>query len=252
MSVFYRISALAVLLTFVVILMGAYVRLSDAGLSCPDWPGCYGQMIVPQTQSQAAQGPMAFPDRPLEVDKAWKEMIHRYLAGTLGMLILALAVLSWFRRDEVSQQRVLPPILLALVIFQALLGMWTVTLLLKPLVVTGHLLGGMSTIALLWLCLLRQGDHLRGLRDAPGVRLMAAIALVVLVAQIFLGAWTSTNYAAIACEAFPTCHGHGWWPDTNFAKAFTLWHGLPINYQHGVLDSVARARFTGRTGSVLL
>lgn len=253
MSVFYRLAALTVLLTLVVIMLGAFVRLSDAGLSCPDWPGCYGEWVVPETQAEAAAGQLSFPKRPLDVSKAWKEMIHRYLAGTLGLLILALTVLAWVRRNEPDQQRVLPTVLLGVVIFQALLGMWTVTLLLKPLVVTAHLLGGMATLALLWLCLLRQGNHLRGLPAAPGLRWMTGFALLVLVAQIFLGAWTAANYAAYACLDFPTCHGNSWWPETNFVRAFTLWHGLAINYQHGILNSVARAtiHWTHRLGALV-
>lgn len=240
MSNFYRLNALTVLLALVVITVGAFVRLSDAGLGCPDWPGCYGHMDVPASQAETDVANAAFPERPVETGKAWKEMLHRYLAGALGLAILAMTVLAWRRRHVVDQQRVLPSALLALVIFQALLGMWTVTLLLKPLIVTAHLLGGMATLALLWLCLLRQGGHLRGLAGAPGLRATAAIALAVLVAQLFLGAWTSSNYAALACPDFPTCQTR-WWPETDFAHAFTLWHGLGINYEHGILDSVPRA-----------
>lgn len=253
MSAFYRLNALTVLLTLVVIMVGAFVRLSDAGLSCPDWPGCYGELVVPESQADAAAGGLAFPHRPLEVSKAWKEMVHRYLAGTLGLLILAMTVLAWLRRDTIGQQRALPTALLGLVMFQALLGMWTVTLLLKPLIVTAHLLGGMATLALLWLCLLRQGGHLRGLAGASGLRWMTGVALLVLVVQIFLGAWTSTNYAAYACLDFPSCHGQGWWPETDFARAFTLWHGLAVNYQHGILNSVARAtiHWTHRVGALV-
>ena len=161
-------------------------------------------------------------------------MIHRYLAGTLGLLILTLAVLAWRWRGEPGQQKWLPTILVGLVAFQSLLGMWTVTLLLKPLIVTAHLFGGMATLALLWWCLLRQGGHLRGLAAAPSLRAAAVVALVVLVGQIFLGAWTSSHYAALACPDFPTCHNQ-WWPETDFASAFTLWQGLGTNYEYGVL-----------------
>lgn len=242
MSIFYRLNALTVLLALALVMFGAFVRLSDAGLSCPDWPGCYGELVVPETQADAAAGPMTFPERPLEEGKAWKEMIHRYLAGALGLLILAMAVLAWVqRRSAFELQRVLPTALLGLVIFQALLGMWTVTLLLQPLIVTAHLLGGMATLALLWLCLLRQGNHLAGLAGNADLRWMAGGTLAVLVVQIFLGGWTSTNYAAYACSAFPSCLGQSWWPDTDFATAFTLWHPLGINYQYGVMTAEARA-----------
>lgn len=240
MSTFYRLNLLTVLLAFVVITVGAFVRLSDAGLGCPDWPGCYGHLNVPQTPAETDTANTAFPERPVEAGKAWKEMSHRYIAGVLGLLILGLAVLAWRRRREVGQQRALPGTLLVLVVFQALLGMWTVTLLLKPLIVTAHLLGGMATLALLWLCWLRQGGHLRGLAAARGLRWIAGLALVVLIGQLFLGAWTSSNYAALACPDFPTCQSQ-WWPETDLERAFTLWHGLGIDYEYGILDSVPRA-----------
>ena len=240
MDKFHRINFATVILCFVVITLGAFVRLSDAGLGCPDWPGCYGHLTVPE---HGATQVAAFPERPLEQHKAWKEMIHRYLAGGLGLLILALAVMAWRARAAPHQQVVLPLAALGLVIFQAALGMWTVTLLLKPLIVTAHLLGGMTLLALLLLSLLRQGRHCSfwaagGRRR--GLRLLAGLALVVLVVQIFLGAWTSTNYAALACTDFPTCHGQIW-PETDFGEAFTLWRGLGINYEFGVLDSVPRS-----------
>lgn len=253
-SNFYKINLLALALCFVVVTVGAYVRLSDAGLGCPDWPGCYGHLAVPAQSADVAAANAAFPQRPVQAGKAWKEMVHRYLAGTLGLLILALAVLAWRRRHEPGQQRLLPGVLLALVVFQAALGMWTVTLLLKPLIVSAHLLGGMALLALLLLCLLRQGGHLRGwIAPAPGrLRLFAGIGLAVLAVQIFLGAWTSTNYAALACPDFPTCQG-AWWPQTDFATAYTLWHGLGMNYEYGILDSVPRAtiHLTHRLGALV-
>ena len=146
MSWFRRIVLAALALCFCVVVFGAYVRLSDAGLGCPDWPGCYGHVGVPQAEHEIERAQSAFPQRPVEAHKAWKEMIHRYLASTLGLLIVALAFMS-LRLPAVP--RGLPWVLVALVIFQGLLGMWTVTLLLKPLVVTGHLIGGLSTLSLL-------------------------------------------------------------------------------------------------------
>lgn len=237
---FRRVNLAAVLLCLAVIMLGAYVRLSDAGLSCPDWPGCYGHLDVPAAGAEIAAANAAFPARPVVPAKAWKEMIHRYLASGLGLLILAMAALAWRRRRCPGQQRLLPGLLVGLVIFQGLLGMWTVTLLLKPLVVTAHLLGGMATLALLWWCLLCQGGYLPGLARPRGLRFWSLLALLVLAGQLFLGAWTSTNYAGLACPDFPTCLGR-WWPQTDFARAFTLWHGLGINYAGGVLDFVPRA-----------
>ncbi|MGH8528548.1 MAG: COX15/CtaA family protein [Nevskiales bacterium] len=271
-------------LALVLVVLGAYVRLSHAGLSCPDWPGCYGRMSVPTASEQVTAANRAYPQRPLQAHKAWKEMAHRYVAGALGLLILLLALLS--RRDE-SQQlpRRLPLILLALVVFQALLGMWTVTLLLKPLVVTAHLLGGMATLALLfWLWLeippnpplqkggdggfshslrrdrdvyfsmLREHEGVAPLHDASrpsGIRWLAGVALALLTAQIFLGGWTSSNYAALACTGFPGCHGQ-WWPAMDFRNAFTLWRGLGVNYEYGVLEHPARTaiHMTHRLGAV--
>ena len=150
MDTFRLLAKSAVLLCLVVVVLGAWVRLTDAGLGCPDWPGCYGQIVVPQDPGAAA----AWPERPLESGKAWREMIHRYAAATLGLLIVALAVMAWRGRARVGRPVALPTALLWLVIFQGMLGMWTVTLLLKPLVVTAQLLGVMTTLAQLFLSLI--------------------------------------------------------------------------------------------------
>ncbi len=250
----YRLSLLTALLAFCVILMGAYVRLSDAGLGCPDWPGCYGQLVVPETL------PAAHPDdpgqvRPLHRGKAWKEMIHRYLAGTLGLMILLLAALAWRNRGDPGQPRLLPGLLLGLIILQAALGMWTVTLLVKPVIVTAHLLGGFATFVLLVLLTLRlRRKRLFARFEWPaGVRRHARLALLVLIAQITLGGWTSTNYAALGCSDFPQCHAGQWWPETDFAEAFTLWRGLGVNYEFGVLENDARSaiHLTHRIGALL-
>lgn len=269
MTVFRWLTTAALLLCTVVVVFGAYVRLSDAGLGCPDWPGCYGRLAVPSATEHVTQAQQEFPQRPLEQAKAWKEMIHRYLASALGLLIAGLALLS-FRADH---PRTVPRVLLVLVIFQGLLGMWTVTWLLKPLAVTAHLLGGMTTLALLfWLWLdtraaprvvpaaptlaQRLDPHAGGFRnerearaglqggppaDAPFValRLGAGLALALLAGQIFLGGWTSSNYAALACPDLPTCQGR-LWPELDVPEAFTLWRGLGQSYEYGVLDNRAR------------
>ncbi len=231
---FLYISIAAAVLAFGVVMLGAYVRLSQAGLGCPDWPGCYGHMSVPSV----AQAAVVDAARPLESARAWKEMVHRYFAGTLATLILVLTVLAWWRRKEPGQPLVLPTLLLGLVIFQALLGMWTVTLLLFPPVVMGHLLGGFATFALLVLLVLQSGAYLREGRAAElTLRRLAALGLLALVVQIALGGWTSSNYAAIACPAFPACGN----PTTlDFAAGFS-WQGLGPDYQGGILTDAARA-----------
>ena len=227
-------------LALVVIVLGAYVRLSDAGLGCPDWPGCYGHVTVPSHDANIHLQDPDWHARPLEAGKAWREMIHRYLASTLGLGIVVLAAGS-FRAARRRAAGVSPVVflLVPLVMLQGLLGMWTVTLLLKPLVVSAHLLGGLATLSLLWWNLL----GVRGLAPVAATRAglygLARLAVLVLVLQIFLGGWTSANYAALACTDFPTCQGR-WWPHTDFREAYVLWRGLGINYEFGVLDTPAR------------
>ena len=248
----YRLAGFTCLLAFVVILMGAYVRLSNAGLGCPDWPGCYGRLVVPTDHSEVAE---SFADRQLHTGKAWKEMIHRYLAGSLGLAILALALLAWRQRNQPDQPRALPALLLGLVIFQAALGMWTVTLLVKPAIVTAHLLGGFATFVLLWLLVLKLRSTKPPLsaqaEKAP--RLHLWLALLVLILQISLGGWTSSNYAALGCSEFPTCYGGQWWPAMDFREAFVIWRGLGVNYEFGVLENDARTaiHMTHRFGALL-
>lgn len=221
----------ALALAFVVVVFGAFVRLSDAGLGCPDWPGCYGHVSVPGSEAALARALERFPGSVVESRKAWIEMIHRYLAGTLGILVLAIAVLAWRHRTELRQSPVLPTAMVALIVVQALFGMWTVTLKLMPLVVTLHLLGGMTTLALLaWLVARQHPSH--GLRHAieperPRVRRWAAIGLAVLAMQIALGGWVSTNYAGMACTDVPLCHGTVL-PSMDFGHGFSLWRELGV------------------------
>ena len=247
------ISRFACVLALIVITVGAYTRLSHAGLGCPDWPGCYGQLLVPADEDTVRAANAAYPERPLEANKAWIEMAHRYVAGTLGLVILFICLYAWLKQRD-TNTRLLSTGLVALVIFQALLGMWTVTLLLKPLVVMSHLLGGMTILSLLyWLSLRQQGQlQAAAMVSAPEIRPWALAGLIVLVLQISLGGWTSTNYAALACPDFPTCHGVAW-PDMNFEEAFVLWRGLGIDYEGGVLDGPARTaiHMTHRIGAVI-
>jgi cytochrome c oxidase assembly protein subunit 15 len=210
----------ATLLAVCVVSLGAYVRLSDAGLGCPDWPGCFGTMTVPESEAAIKQAQTAFPDSDFDHGKAWKEMLHRYLAGTLGLMVLALAILGWRASRLIQVSPWTPTALLVLVTFQAMLGMWTVTMLLKPAVVTAHLLGGMATLALLtWITHRHWGVVSGRFIKVGGLRAAIRLGLLVLFAQILLGGWTSTNYAALACTDFPTCHGE-WLPAMDFPNAY--------------------------------
>jgi len=235
---FQRLAYAATVLAFCVIVFGAFVRLTDAGLGCPDWPTCYGQIAPPEQHHEIAAAQDAFPGAVIERHKAWHEMIHRYLASTLGLLIIALAVVAWRGRGNPGQPVVLPLLLVLLVCFQGALGMWTVTLLLRPAIVTAHLLMGMCTLGLLaWLAL---GARFTGFADRQVPVVWAArLGLVVLFVQIALGGWTSTNYAAVQCPDFPTCQGQ-WWPPTNFHDAFSILGEHGVNYEGGRLENDAR------------
>jgi len=244
------------LLCFGVIVLGAYVRLTDAGLGCPDWPGCYGH-ISPVGAEDSPRSQAEFPGRPLHAGKAWHEMIHRYAAGTLGCVIIVIAAFAIAKRKPKVLGAGFGVLLFLTVIVQALLGMLTVTWLLKPLIVTAHLIFGMTTLALLWWAWLRwQQPSRRGvpLRSTAAHELtpwsgaaatarigysLAVLSVVVLAVQFFLGGWTSANYAAFACPDFPTCQG-AWWPQADFRHAFVLWRGLWVDYDGGILSNPAR------------
>ena len=234
---FRRIALGGAVLAAIVVVLGAWVRLTDAGLGCPDWPGCYGHL---------------YPEIPVGFEKALHEMIHRYFATSLGVLITTLLVWALVNRRDRDQPVVPVLALFVLVCLQGILGAKTVTLLLTPLIVTAHLLGGLATLGLLWWLALAPGR-----RDMPadesGLRVFAICGLVALVAQIALGGWTSANYAAIACPDFPTCQGR-WWPHMDFQGAFVLWRGLGIDYEGGVLANPARVaiHFTHRMGALLV
>jgi cytochrome c oxidase assembly protein subunit 15 len=240
--------------TFAVVVVGAFVRLTDAGLGCPDWPGCYGKATPAHAAGDIAKAveEQGGTHGPVSIQKAWHEMFHRYLAGTLGLLILGIAAMAWVQRRRLAQSPWLPTTLLALVIFQAALGMWTVTLLLKPVIVTLHLLGGMATLALLAWLSLRQ---MRLAAPAPAMRLRpwAALGLLLLVAQIALGGWVSTNYAALACIDLPTCHGE-WIPAMDFRHGFQLLRELGQTAAGDKLsyDALTAIHWTHRVGAVVV
>lgn len=249
----FPLAAVATVLALVVVLLGAYTRLTHAGLGCPDWPGCYGFIGVPQTDAQLAHAERHFPEAPVEAQKGWNEMVHRYFAGTLGLVILGLAVHALVRRGRDGQPLRLPLVLLGVVITQAAFGMWTVTLKLWPQVVTAHLLGGFTTLALLFLLSLRLSGALPALGLPAGLRRLAAAALALVIGQIALGGWVSSNYAAVACVDLPTCHGQ-WWPAMDFANGFHLTQHIGPNYLGGQLDSDARTaiHMTHRLGALVV
>ena len=235
-----RALALATLaLAFVVVVVGAYVRLSDAGLGCPDWPFCYGKP-VPSGISEA------IADQDALV-KAWKEMGHRYLAGVLGLCILALAITGW----KTGRNRVLATALVAVVIFQATLGMWTVTMLLKPAIVTAHLLGGMLTLALLAWLALSQFSHSQESRMRT-LRPLAVTVLAIVVVQIALGGWVSANYAALACPDLPLCKGEAL-PPMDFGNAFHVLRELGQTAQGELLslEALTAIHWTHRVFAVV-
>lgn len=226
---FKRLAYIATVLTLLVVVLGAYVRLSDAGLGCPDWPGCYGTLTVPQSAEALTDAHAIYPDSPVEHVKAWKEMVHRYLAGILGLLVLALFVQAWRERKSINVTPWLPTALIGIVGFQAMLGMWTVTMLLKPAIVTMHLMGGMTTLAILtWITHRHWGALSTNFLLSSSMRRFVRFALLILIAQIFLGGWTSSNYAALACTDFPACHGE-WVPSMDFANAFHWFRELGEN-----------------------
>jgi len=254
MRTMHRLAVLAAIIAFCVIVLGAWVRLSHAGLGCPDWPGCYGQLTWPKAAHEIQSANQAFPERPFEAHKAWREMVHRYLAGSLVLLVFAMSWLAWRGPEALRRFRPITTALVVLIIFQALLGMWTVTLKLKPVIVMAHLLGGLTNFSLLlWLMY----SSRREFPDKPSmvVRKMHGpiiIGIIVLAAQIALGGWTSANYAALACPDFPTCGGQ-WWPDANFREGFILWREIGVNYEGGLLDGPSRVaiHLTHRIGAVV-
>jgi len=239
-----KLTLFSLFLAAVVIILGAYTRLTDAGLGCPDWPGCYGNLTVPLSEDKVAQANAAYPERPVEAFKAWNEMIHRYFAGTLGLCVLAIAVIAIRQRKTGTPLR-LPLLLLALIIFQAALGMWTVTLNLLPVVVMGHLLGGFTVISCLFILYLRLRERDNADQAADGslstmpqtlqhkLRLFACVGVAVLVTQIALGGWTSANYAALACTEMPICES-GWQARLDFAGAYSVPDA--DNYEFGAHD----------------
>ncbi|MGB5323959.1 MAG: COX15/CtaA family protein [Pseudomonadales bacterium] len=257
---FYLATA-ATIFAMCVVMLGAFTRLVDAGLGCPDWPVCYGHILWPSDAEEVAIANAKFPDTPVEHDKTWPEQVHRLLASSLGLFCIALLVVALRQRFAHRNRDYpfgLPLALLVIVIVQGLFGMWTVTLKLWPQVVTAHLLGGFTTFSLLALLSLRLANS-RWQLDAPTLQSVQALkplalcALVVVALQIALGGWTTSNYAALACPDFPRCQT-SWWPHMDFAQGFDFAQHIGPNYLGGVMDSAARTaiHFSHRIGALVV
>ncbi len=251
----YRLTCVAACLALFVVALGAFTRLKDAGLGCPDWPGCYGQLTVPGSANALAKVHLGFAGAVVEPVKAWAEMTHRYVAGTLGLLILLILGRSLWTRHTYQTPLKLPVFLTLLVIFQACLGRWTVTLKLLPPIVMLHLLGGLTLFVLLSLLALRLSHFFKDVKqvDKRRFKWWAVLGLVIVISQIVLGGWTSANYASLACTNFPYCNTT-FVPILNFSHAFTIFDKLGQNYQGGVLDQTTRMtiQFVHRLGASLV
>ena len=247
------VAGFTILLALCVIVFGAYVRLTDAGLGCPDWPGCYGFVTVPQTAEDYLSVEENFPGEIVDEGKAWREMIHRYIASLLGFLILLMFLKDFFsfRKDEGSLKDLkLSGALLALVIFQGMLGMWTVTLKVHPLVVTAHLIGGLTTLSLLFFYYRSIETDSEKFISTPNVLF---VGLSILILQIILGGWTSTNYAALGCPDLPLCYGEVWPSNMDFEEGFLKWQEVGVNYEGGQLSPSGRIaiHFVHRLGAIV-
>jgi len=252
MKNYSKLAWFATTLTLFVVVLGAYVRLSHAGLGCPDWPGCYGLADWPTETAEIEQANQNFPERAVEPEKAWKEMVHRYFASTLGLLALTLFIWAFIKRRDMPYT--LPLIIGIVVAFQGALGMWTVTLQLKPIIVMAHLMGGMLILSLMSWLAMSSSNSIKPYRYGGHVKQwMVSLALFLVAVQIMLGGWTSSNYAALSCVGFPLCNGE-LWPNMNFSEGFVMWRGLGVNYEFGVLDAPSRVaiQMTHRIGFVIL
>ena len=248
-----NLSLFGICLAFVVIALGAWTRLVDAGLGCPDWPGCYGFVVFPTNEAEIALAEARYPTFPYDINKAIPEVVHRYLAAALGFLAIIMVYYS-FKQNENKNIRRWTIGLLIFICCQGLFGYLTVSLLLLPIIVTAHLFGGFTTLTLFFLIFLMSGkfDILEKMA-IPKLKTIAGIALAVLLFQIFLGVWTSTNYASLACADFPTCQGT-YMPEMDFKNGFNLNQEVGPNYLYGLLDNPSRVaiHYSHRVSAILV
>ncbi|MCE4538381.1 COX15/CtaA family protein [Pelomonas sp. P7] len=249
------LTLLALFLTFDLIVFGAFTRLTDSGLGCPDWPGCYSAASPVGAHEHIEAAQTAMPTGPVTHAKAWIEMLHRYLASAVGLLILVMAVLSWRLRrhdGESAPSPWWPTLTLAWVCVQGAFGALTVTMKLFPAIVTLHLLFGLGLLMLLaWQ---REAYELRPLPAPAWLRGAAGLVLALALLQVALGGWVSTNYAVLACDEFPTCHGGQWWPHLDFAQGFELWRDLGRRADGGWLgfEALAAIHMAHRIGAAVV
>jgi cytochrome c oxidase assembly protein subunit 15 len=232
------LTVLTLFLTFDLVVFGAFTRLTDSGLGCPDWPGCYGFGSPVGAVEHISAAQQVLPDGPVTHGKAWIEMMHRYLATGVGVLILTLTLGGWLERRRTLVSPWWPTFTLGWVLLQGAFGAWTVTMKLFPLIVTGHLIGGLVLLVLLRMQSARYAQAHDGLQPQPvsaSLRRLMWLAGAALAVQIVLGGWVSTNYAVLACTDFPLCHG-SLWPSMDFAQGFSLWRELGMTRQGGYIS----------------
>jgi len=237
MKTMKNLSLFGICFAFVVIALGAWTRLVDAGLGCPDWPGCYGFVVFPTTEAEIALAESRYPQFPYEIDKAIPEVVHRYFAAALGFLAILLVYFA-FKYQLPKKIKAITSFLLFFICCQGLFGYLTVSLKLLPIIVTGHLFGGFITLSIFFYLFLQSTDGIKNY-NIGHLKALGGVALFALIIQIFLGVWTSTNYASLACADFPTCQGK-FIPEMDFYDGFNLAQEVGPNYLYGLLDNEAR------------
>ena len=251
MKIMKRLSLFGICFAFVVIALGAWTRLVDAGLGCPDWPGCYGFVVFPTTEAEIQLAESRYPQFPYEIDKAIPEVVHRYFAAALGFLAILLVYFA-FKYQLPKKIKAITSFLLFFICCQGLFGYLTVSLKLLPIIVTGHLFGGFITLSLFFYLFLNTTNGIKN-HNIGHLKVLGGIALFALIVQIFLGVWTSTNYASLACADFPTCQGK-FIPEMDFREGFNLAQEVGPNYLYGLLDNEARVaiHYSHRISAIVL